>query len=77
MKLLSTSDTLGIKPRQEYQKKFFLNGSLYLSTKESILKNKSLITPDTVGYIMPEKYSIDIDSPIDWMFAEFLMVNYL
>ena len=73
MKILSSSDTLSIKPRQEYKKRFYLNGSLYLSTKESIFKNKSLVTNDTVGYIMPEEYSIDIDTPFDWMIAEFLM----
>ena len=73
MKIISTKDTLSFKPRQEYRKRFYLNGSLYLSTKESILKNKSLVTTDTVGYIMPEEYSIDIDTPFDWMIAEFLM----
>ena len=73
MKIISNKETLSIKPRQEYRNRFYLNGSLYLSTKESILKNKSLVTPDTVGYIMPEEYSIDIDTPFDWMIAEFLM----
>ena len=73
MKIFSNKETLSFKPRQEYQKRFYLNGSLYLSTKESILKNKSLVTTDTIGYIMPEEYSIDIDTPFDWMIAEFLM----
>ena len=73
MKIFSNKKSLSFKPRQEYQKRFYLNGSLYLSTKESIFKNKSLITNDTVGYIMPEEYSIDIDTPFDWMIAEFLM----
>ena len=73
MKILSNRDTLSSKPRQEYKKRFYLNGSLYLSTKESIFKNKSLVTHDTVGYIMPEEYSIDIDTPFDWMIAEYLM----
>ena len=77
MKLSSSLESFNIKPRQEYQGNFYLNGSLYLSTKESILKNKSLITPYTVGYIMPEKYSIDIDTSFDWIIAEFLMENYL
>ena len=73
MKIFSSKETLSFKPRQEYQKRFYLNGALYLSTKESILKNKSLVTTDTIGYIMPEEYSIDIDTPFDWMIAEFLM----
>ena len=33
MKILSSRDTLSIKPK-EYQKRFYLNGSLYLSNKE-------------------------------------------
>ena len=44
-----------------------------MSKPKSILKNKSVVTSDTVGYIMPEEYSIDIDTPFDWMIAEFLM----
>ena len=75
MKIFSSKETLSFKPRQEYQKRYYLNGSLYLSTKESILKNKYLVTNDTIGYIMPEEYSIDIDTPFDWMIAEFLMGN--
>ena len=75
MKIISSTKSLSIKPRQEYQKRFYLNGSMYLATKESILKNKSLVTKDTIGYIMPEEYSIDIDTPFDWMIAEFLMGN--
>ena len=73
MKIFSNKKSLSFKPRQEYQKRFYLNGALYLSTKESIFKNKSLVTTDTVGYIMPEQYSIDIDTSFDWMIAEFLM----
>ena len=46
---------------------------MYLSSKDSIIKNKSLITSNTVGYIMPEILSIDIDNQFDWEIAEFLM----
>ncbi|MDC3170839.1 acylneuraminate cytidylyltransferase family protein [Prochlorococcus sp. AH-716-E13] len=77
MKIISDSNNLDIKPRQQYLQKYHLNGSLYLSTRESILKNKSLITQDTIGYIMPEEFSIDIDTPLDWVIAEHLMVNFL
>ena len=27
----------------------------------------------TLGYIMPEKFSIDIDTQLDWDIAQFLM----
>ena len=64
-------------PRQKCSKMFTLNGALYLSTKESILRNKSFFSPNTIGYVMPEEYSIDIDTPLDWEIAEFLMKKLL
>ena len=64
-------------PRQKYSELYTVNGALYLSSKKSILLNNSLFTSDTVGYIMPEKYSIDIDTQLDWEIAEFLMKRSL
>ena len=49
----------------------------YLSTRDSILQNKSFISNTTVGYIMPEQFSIDIDTQLDWDFAEYLMKKSL
>ncbi len=76
-KISSLSNNLKIMPRQKYKKNYYLNGSLYLSTRDSILSNMSLITTDTIGYIMPEEYSIDIDTPLDWEIAEHLMLKNL
>ena len=67
------SSDMKILPRQQYRQSYNLNGSLYLSTKESLMNHKSFISSDTVGYIMPEEYSIDIDTQLDWDIAEFLM----
>lgn len=64
-------------PRQKYSDLYTLNGSLYLSTKKSILLNKSFFSRSTVGYVMSEEYSIDIDTPLDWEIAEYLMKNLL
>lgn len=64
-------------PRQKYAKTYLLNGSLYLSSINSILQNNSFISSDTVGYIMPEEFSLDIDTHLDWEIAEFLMSNKL
>ena len=64
-------------PRQEYPNLFLLNGSLYLSSVDSIIKNKSFFSNNTIGYIMPEEISIDIDTPLDWEIAEFLMAKEL
>ena len=72
-RIYSFSSNLKLAPRQEYKDTYNLNGSLYLSSKESIINNRSFITSDTVGYIMSEEYSIDIDTPLDWEIGEFLM----
>lgn len=64
-------------PRQKYPPLYTINGSLYLSSRNSILKNKSLFSPFTVGYIMSERYAVDIDTELDWEIAEFLMKKTL
>ena len=76
-RLKSLSSDPKFLPRQDYAKSYILNGALYLSTSESILENKSFITSSTIGYIMPEEYSIDIDNLFDWEIAEFLMSKML
>lgn len=75
--IIPLSKNYDIKPRQQYPKNYTFNGSLYLSKKDSIIKYKSLITPKTVGYVMPEIYSIDIDSQFDWEIAEYFMAKML
>ena len=62
-----------IKPRQQLPKFYTINGALYLSTRNSIEKYQNLITPDTVGYIMPQRNSMDIDTELDWIISEHLM----
>lgn len=48
------------------------NCSVYVSRIESIKKNL-IIGEKCLGYIMPRERSIDINEPIDFAFAEFLM----
>ncbi len=76
-RIIPSTKNLKLAPRQAYPDKYVLNGSLYLSTKEFILRSKSFITSNTIGYIMPEEYSIDIDTQLDWDIAEFLMAKML
>ena len=62
-----------IENRQSMDTFYRINGALYLSTRKSIEKYNSLITSNTLGYIMPERYSVDIDTPLDWDIAEYLI----
>ncbi len=49
---------------------------MYLSTKDSLFSNKSFLTSQTIGYVMSDKYSFDIDTQLDWELAEFIMKKY-
>ena len=59
--------------RQQLPAAYVLNGALYLGSRDFLLKENALITSDTVGYVMPSERSVDIDTPLDWQWAEFLM----
>lgn len=51
------------------------NGAVYVSTMGSI-KRGEIVTSDCVGYPMPRERSLDINDPLDFAFAEFLMMKY-
>ena len=76
-RIKSLNNNIQFLPRQAYPKNFMFNGALYLSTSKSILDNNSFVSSNTIGYIMPKEYSIDIDTQLDWEIAEFLMTKLL
>lgn len=61
------------KNRQELPKYYRLNGAIYLSYCDYLKKSKSFLGEQTFAYIMPQERSIDIDSSLDFKFAEFLL----
>lgn len=52
---------------------FRLNGAIYISRTESILKTGKLLGEKTIPYFMPDLLSVDIDTPSDFLLAEILM----
>jgi len=61
------------KNRQEIEKAYMPNGAIFVF-KFSLLKEKySYYSDKTYPYIMPLERSIDIDSKLDFEFAEYLM----
>lgn len=59
--------------RQDLPPMFSLNGALYLIHAAELRRERSLINDETIGYVMPEERSVDIDTEIDWRFAESLV----
>ncbi len=63
------------KNRQEFELAYIPNGSIYIF-KYSLLKEKHTYYSDkTYAYVMPPERSIDIDTELDFRFAEFLIEN--
>ena len=57
----------------ERKQMYVLNGALYLARVDWLRKERKFVTRETVGYVMPEERSADIDTPNDWVWAEYLM----
>lgn len=58
--------------RQDAPKCYDMNASIYVWKRDALLQCNSVINNDTMLYVMPEDRSIDIDSPLDFEFVEFL-----
>ena len=67
-----TNDPIKLN-RQELPKIYSANGSLYYARTKWLEKNRVFYSTETLGYIMPTERSVDIDSPLDWKWAEFLL----
>ena len=48
------------------------NGAVYATRREALFKEGVLISKNTGVHTMPDERSVDIDEPIDLVFAEFL-----
>lgn len=62
--------------RQELPKVYAVNGAVYCAKVSSFLKRKSFVCPDTLGYIMPQERSIDIDCVFDLKLAEIALKRW-
>ena len=71
------TNTKSAKRRQDLEKIYILNGSLYLTTRRHIYTNQSFISYETIPYIMKKEFSIDIDDESDWNYAEFIYDKFI
>lgn len=49
------------------------NGAAYATTRNTLFEEGVLISKKTGSHLMPDVLSVDIDEPIDLLFAEFLL----
>ena len=63
--------------RQDYKGNLIENGSFYISSVGDIKTYKNRISGNIGVYMMPPYTYIEIDDPIDWFIAEFIMKKYV
>lgn len=73
---LSKKLEVTISRRQDAPKSYDMNASIYIWKRDTILNETSLFLDNTGLYVMSEEHSIDIDTPLDFEFVEFLMRRY-
>ena len=59
--------------RQDLPEVFVLNGAVYIARVEWFNKVKAFVTNETIGYVMPEERSLDIDTEFDILIVDFLL----
>jgi CMP-N-acetylneuraminic acid synthetase len=56
--------------RQQLTEAFSLNGAIYYAKRSWLMKNKTFLSPGTLGFVMPKERSVDIDDWYDWKIAD-------
>ena len=64
-----------MNPRQVLPEVYIRNGALYMSTRESLFRDKSLVGADCRGYVMSDEDSVNIDSIFDMEIAENIITD--
>lgn len=62
-----------ITRRQDLPKVYSMNGAVYVMKTDVLLDKKTFETDNITGYVMSSENSIDIDTNLDFKFAELLM----
>lgn len=63
----------GASRRQDLPILYALNGAMYWVRTDWLRRQKGLVGADTVGFVMDEEASVDIDTMLDWKLAELLL----
>lgn len=61
--------------RQSFRKQITPSGGFYISKWDTFIENKTFYTENTLQYLLPDESTLEIDEPIDFEWAEFLIKN--
>jgi len=69
---LITHQVIGER-RQEFEDYYYRNGAVYAVRTDFLLKNNLIMDKESLGFIMPEIRSVNIDTEFDFIMAEKLI----
>ncbi len=61
--------------RQDLPKAYRRSGAVYAMKRDLLMKENKIYGEHIVGHVVPEDRSVDINSPIDWLRAEQMILN--
>ena len=64
---------IGNKNRQDLETAYIPNGAIFIFKLSVLKKIYSYYSDNTFAYVMSQESSLDIDTPLDFEFAEFIM----
>jgi len=70
-------DSEPVARRQDLPRAFSLNGAMYFANANWLRCKHSFIEAETLACVMPRDRSVDLDTPLDWKFAELLLKESL
>jgi CMP-N-acetylneuraminic acid synthetase len=63
--------------RQNFGKEITPSGGFHITKWDSFKKSKTFFTQKTLSYFIRSENELEIDEPVDWNFAEFILKNGL
>jgi CMP-N-acetylneuraminic acid synthetase len=63
----------GAMRRQDVAGWYALNGSIYLVRRDVLLAEGTFFTDDTLGFVMPQERSLDVDTPFELVQCDVLL----
>lgn len=69
------NETSGNKNRQEHENAFIPNGAIFIFNYQFLKTKGSYYSDNTIPYIMPIERSVDIDTLVDFEYAEYLIIK--
>ncbi|MFD2872526.1 acylneuraminate cytidylyltransferase family protein [Mucilaginibacter ximonensis] len=59
--------------RQDFKDEITPSGGFYISKWDAFKRNKTFYTTKTLAFKVPKNAELEIDEPMDWLWAEFLI----